>query len=331
MLLQFVYKFKGELHNNICLRRRSVLKNKDGFIYELKKNKVLFLMVLPAVLVALMFSYLPMAGIVLAFKNYRFDMGVFGSPWAGFNNFSYFFNSGTGLLVTKNTILYNIFNLVTSQVLAIIVAIVITELKGKYFKKISQSIIFLPYFISWIIVGAFVYNIFNFEAGTLNTILKSFNMDPINMYDKPTAWIFVIAFFNSWKWVGYNSVIYIAAITSIDAECYEAADIDGANIFQKIKNITIPSITPTIIIILLLNVGRILRGDFQMFYQIVGNNGQLFNATDVIDTFVFRSLINSGDVGMTAAATFYQSILCFVIIMVVNALVKRNNEEYALF
>lgn len=307
------------------------MKNKDGFIYELKKNRVLFLMVLPAMLVALIFSYLPMAGIVLAFKNYRFDMGVFGSPWAGLNNFSYFFNSGTGLLVTKNTILYNIFNLVTSQVLAIIVAIIITELKGKYFKKISQSIIFLPYFISWIIVGAFVYNIFNFEAGTLNTILKSFNMEPVNMYDKPTAWIFVIAFFNSWKWVGYNSVIYIAAITSIDAECYEAADIDGANIFQKIKNITIPAITPTIIIILLLNVGRILRGDFQMFYQIVGNNGQLFNATDVIDTFVFRSLINSGDVGMTAAATFYQSILCFVIIMVVNALVKRSNEEYALF
>jgi putative aldouronate transport system permease protein len=313
------------------LKGRNILKNKDGFIYELKKNKVLFMMILPAILVALLFSYLPMAGIVLAFKNYRFDLGIFGSPWAGFDNFKYFFNSGTGLLVTKNTILYNVFNLATSQILAIMVAILITEIKGKYFKKISQSIIFLPYFISWIIVGAFVYNIFNFETGTLNTILKSFNMDPINMYDKPTAWIFVIAFFNSWKWVGYNSVIYIAAITSIDAECYEAADIDGANIFQKIKNITIPSIIPTIIIILLLNVGRILRGDFQMFYQIVGNNGQLFNATDVIDTFVFRSLINSGDVGMTAAATFYQSILCFVIIMVVNAIVKRVDKDSALF
>jgi putative aldouronate transport system permease protein len=313
------------------LKGRNILKNKDGFIYELKKNKVLFMMILPAILVALLFSYLPMAGIVLAFKNYRFDLGIFGSPWAGFDNFKYFFNSGTGLLVTKNTILYNVFNLATSQILAIMVAILITEIKGKYFKKISQSIIFLPYFISWIIVGAFVYNIFNFETGTLNTILKSFNMDPINMYDKPTAWIFVIAFFNSWKWVGYNSVIYIAAITSIDAECYEAADIDGANIFQKIKNITIPSIIPTIIIILLLNVGRILRGDFQLFYQIVGNNGQLFNATDVIDTFVFRSLINSGDVGMTAAATFYQSILCFVIIMVVNAIVKRVDKDSALF
>lgn len=307
------------------------MKNKDSFSYELKKNRTLFLMIMPAILVALIFSYLPMTGIILAFKNYRYDLGVFKSPWAGLENFKYFFNSGTGLLVTKNTILYNLFNLITSQVLAMIVAIIVSELKGKYFKKISQSIIFLPYFISWIIVGAFVYNIFNFETGTLNTILKALHMSPVNMYDKPTAWIFIIAFFNSWKWVGYNSVIYIAAITSIDAESYEAADIDGANIFQKIKSITIPSIIPTIVIILLLNVGRILRGDFQMFYQIVGNNGQLFNATDVIDTFVFRSLINSGDVGMTAAATFYQSIMCFLIIMVVNAVVKRADKDYALF
>ncbi|MCM8712040.1 ABC transporter permease subunit [Clostridium sp. SYSU_GA19001] len=307
------------------------MKSKDGFLYEFRKNRTLFIMVLPAILLVLVLSYLPMAGIVLAFKNYRFDLGVFGSKWSGLNNFKYFFNSGTGLLVTKNTILYNLFNLATSQILAMIIAIIVSEMKGKYFKKISQSIIFLPYFISWIIVGAFVYNIFNFETGTLNSILKSLNLNPVNMYDKPAAWIFIIAFFNSWKWVGYNSVIYIAAITSIDAECYEAADIDGANIFQKIKSITIPSITPTIIIILLLNVGRILRGDFQMFYQIVGNNGQLFNATDVIDTFVFRSLINSGDIGMTAAATFYQSFMCFVIIMVVNAIVKRADKDYALF
>lgn len=307
------------------------MKNKDGFLYELKKNRTLFLMALPAIAVMLVFAYLPMTGLILAFKNYRFDLGIFGSEWSGLENFKFFFNSGTGLLVTKNTILYNLFNLISSQVIAMAIAIILSELKGKYFKKISQSIIFLPYFISWIIVGAFVYNIFNYETGTLNTILKSFHLSPVNLYDKPGAWVFIIAFFNSWKWVGYNSVIYIAAITSIDAECYEAADIDGANIFQKIKNITIPAITPTIIIIVLLNVGRIMRGDFQMFYQIVGNNGQLFNATDVIDTFVFRSLINSGDVGMTAAATFYQSMLCFIIIMVVNTIVKRADKDYALF
>lgn len=307
------------------------LEHSKGFFFELKRNRTLFLMVLPACLITILFSYIPMSGVILAFKNYRFDKGIFGSPWAGWDNFKYFFNSGTGLQVTKNTVLFNLFNLITSQSLAILVAIVITELKGKYFKKISQSVIFLPYFISWIIVGAFVYNIFNYETGTLNTILKSLHLSPINLYDKPIAWIFIIAFFNSWKWVGYTSVIYIAAITSIDGECYEAADIDGANIFQKIKSITIPSIVPTIIIMVLLNVGRILRGDFQMFYQIIGNNGQLFNATDVIDTFVFRSLINSGDIGMTAAATFYQSFLCLIIILIVNKVVKTIEQDYALF
>jgi putative aldouronate transport system permease protein len=304
---------------------------KHGFLYEIKKNRTLFLMALPAVFLILLISYAPMAGIILAFKEYRFDLGVFGSPWNGFENFKYFFNSGTGLLITRNTILYNLLNLITCQLFAIMIAIFISEMRGKYFKKISQSFIFLPFFISWTIVGIFVYNIFNFETGTLNTVLKSLNLDPVNLYSMPFAWVFIICFFNSWKWVGYTSVIYIASIVSVDAECYEAADIDGANIFQKTFYITIPSITPTIFIMFLLNLGRILRGDFQMFYQIVGNNGQLFDATDVIDTFVFRSLITSGDIAMPAAATFYQSVLCFVIIMVVNGIIKRTRPENALF
>ncbi len=288
-------------------------------------------MILPALIWIVVFAYIPMSGMVLAFKDYRFNLGIFGSEWNGIENFRYFFASGKGVSVTFNTIFYNLMNLTISQLLAMVVAIVISELKGKHFKKVSQSIIFLPYFISWIIVGAFVYNIFNFETGTMNTILKSLGMDPVNMYSMPLAWIPVIAFFNSWKWVGYNSVIYIAAITSIDQECYEAADIDGANIFQKIWSITLPSIKPTVIIILLLNLGRVLRGDFQMFYQIIGNNGQLFDATDVIDTFVFRSLITTGDIGMTAAATFYQSVLGFLIIFTVNAVVKKIDADYALF
>lgn len=288
-------------------------------------------MMLPALIWIVVFAYIPMSGMVLAFKDYRFNLGIFGSEWNGIENFRYFFASGKGVSVTFNTIFYNLMNLTISQLLAMVVAIVISELKGKHFKKVSQSIIFLPYFISWIIVGAFVYNIFNFETGTMNTILKSLGMDPVNMYSMPLAWIPVIAFFNSWKWVGYNSVIYIAAITSIDQECYEAADIDGANIFQKIWSITLPSIKPTVIIILLLNLGRVLRGDFQMFYQIIGNNGQLFDATDVIDTFVFRSLITTGDIGMTAAATFYQSVLGFIIIFTVNAVVKKIDADYALF
>lgn len=301
------------------------------FVHELKKNRTLFLMILPAVLIVFVFSYIPMCGLVLAFKDYRFDRGIFGSDWIGLDNFRFFFISGTGLRVTMNTVIYNLVNLITSQMLSVVVAIVITEMNARYFKKFMQSLIFLPYFISWIIVGAFVYNIFNVEYGTLNTILRFFGREPVNLYQMPSVWFFIIMIFNSWKWVGYNSVVYISAITGVDASCYEAADIDGANIWQRIYYITLPSIKPTIVIMLLLNVGRIMRGDFQMFYQIVGNNGQLYNATDVIDTFVFRSLTTSGDIGMTTAATLYQSILCFIIITIVNGIVKRIEPDYALY
>ena len=298
---------------------------------ELKKNRTLFLMLLPAVLIVLVINYIPMTGMILAFKDFRYDLGIFGSEWSGFENFKFFFQSGAGIRVTINTVLYNTVNLITSQLLSMIIAILLTEVSGKIAKKFCQSVIFLPYFISWIIVGSFVYNIFNYETGILNSVLKGMGNDPINMYSMPFAWVIVIILFNSWKWVGYNSIIYIAAIMSIDMECYEAADIDGANIFQKIRYITMPGIKSTVIIMLLLNVGRIMRGDFQMFYQIIGNNGQLYKATDVIDTFVFRSLLTSGDMGMTAAATLYQSVLCFLIICTVNAIVKKIEPEYALF
>jgi putative aldouronate transport system permease protein len=302
-----------------------------SFLHEVKKNKVLFLMALPAIVIVFFVSYIPIAGIVLAFKNYQFNLGIFGSPWSGFDNFKFFFISGTGLLVTRNTILYNLMDLITSQVIAIGIAIIFSEMTVKYYKKITQSIIFLPYFISWIIVGAFVYNIFDYQKGALNGLIKLMGFHAINLYAIPWAWIIIICLFNSWKWVGYNSIIYIAAIAGVDVECFEAASLDGASVFQKIRYITLPGIMNTIIIIFLLNIGRILRGDFQMFYQIVGNNGQLFNATDVIDTYVFRSLINSGDIGMTAAASFYQSFFCFIIIMAVNAVIKRINKDYALF
>lgn len=304
---------------------------KQGILHEIKKNKALFIMLVPFTVLIIILSYLPMSGLVLAFKNYRFDLGVFGSEWNGMDNFRYLFSSGTGWTITKNTIVYNLINLITSQLLAIFVAILISELKAKIFKRVTQSVIFLPYFISWVIVGTFVFNIFSYENGVLNNLLTKMNMEKINVYAMPGVWIGIVAVFNAWKWVGYNSIIYIASITGVDAECYEAADIDGANIYQRIWHITLPAIRPTIITMMLLQIGRILRGDFEMFYQIIGNNGQLFDATDVIDTYVFRSLLQNSNLGMTAAATFYQSILCFIIIMAVNQIVKKIESEYALF
>jgi putative aldouronate transport system permease protein len=308
-----------------------LIMKKEGVMHELRKNRTLFLMILPAVLIVLVFSYIPLNGLVLAFKDFRYAKGIWGSPWNGLENFRFLFASGKGWQLTRNTILYNVVNLLISQGLALVVAIVLSEMRGRRFKKTTQSIIFLPYFISWIIVGAFVQNIFNYETGTLNNLLTKFGMDPINMYAIPAAWILVIIFFNSWKWVGYNSVIYIAAVAGLDRECFEAADIDGANIWQKIRYITIPGIKPTLIIIFLLNLGKVLRGDFQMFYQIIGMNGQLYDITDVIDTYVFRSLLSGTDMGMTAAATLYQSVMCFVIINIANAVVKKIDPDYALF
>ncbi|CUQ50757.1 ABC transporter permease [Hungatella hathewayi] len=308
-----------------------LIMKKEGVMHELRKNRTLFLMILPAVLIVLVFSYIPLNGLVLAFKDFRYAKGIWGSPWNGLENFRFLFASGKGWQLTRNTILYNVVNLLISQGLALVVAIVLSEMRGRRFKKTTQSIIFLPYFISWIIVGAFVQNIFNYETGTLNNLLTKFGMDPINMYAIPAAWILVIIFFNSWKWVGYNSVIYIAAVAGLDRECFEATDIDGANIWQKIRYITIPGIKPTLIIIFLLNLGKVLRGDFQMFYQIIGMNGQLYDITDVIDTYVFRSLLSGTDMGMTAAATLYQSVMCFVIINIANAVVKKIDPDYALF
>ena len=301
------------------------------FAEEFKRNKALFAMIMPAFVLVLVMQYLPMSGMVLAFKDYRYDRGVFGSAWNGLENFQYLFASGTGWLITRNTVLYNLLNLVTSQLLAVIIAIFICEINKVAFKKVTQTVILLPYFISWVVVGVFVYSIFNYESGIINSVIKSTGGEPINFYSWPGIWPVIICFFNAWKWTGYNSVIYIAAIIGIDNTVNEAADIDGANIFQRIWYITVPSIRPTLITMILLQVGRILRGDFEMFYQIVGNNGQLFNATDVIDTYVFRSLITNPDIGVTAAATFYQSFLCFAIIMIVNTIVKHIDEDYALF
>lgn len=303
----------------------------NGFAAEWKKNKALFTMLLPAVICVFCLCYLPLSGLLLAFKNYSYAKGIFGSAWCGLDNFRFLFVSGKGWSITRNTILYNLVNLIVSQGLALIVAIVISEMSGKYFKKVTQSIIFLPYFISWIVVGSFVQSIFNYEMGSMNHILTSLGFEKINMYGIPSAWVYIIVFFNAWKWVGYNSVIYIASISGLDRECFEAADIDGANIFQKIRYITLPGIRPTVILIFLMHLGQVLRGDFQMFFQIVGMNGLLYDATDVIDTYVFRSLMSGSDMGMTAAATFYQSVLCFVIIVTVNALVRKADSDVALF
>jgi putative aldouronate transport system permease protein len=302
-----------------------------GLLSELRRNKVKFLMITPAVLFFFVMAYLPMAGIIIAFKQYNYTGGIFGSPWVGLENFRYFWESGQLLHVTRNTILYNAAFIVINNLLEIFIAVVLAEMAGKYLRKFLQSSIFLPYFISWVVVGAFVYNLFNYEYGSVNTLLRMVGFEPIDVYSNPTAWVYILIFFSAWKAVGYGTVFYLAAIMNIDQETYEAAEIDGANVFQRIRMITIPALVPTIIILLLLSVGNIVRGDFQMFYQIIGDNGLVFDQTDVIDTFVVRSLLNIQEFGMSSAAGVYQSVLSFVIILSVNYAVRKVEKDYALF
>lgn len=321
----------GKLNIRTTRRSKGVVRMRRGILYRLKANRTLLLMIAPAALFFFLFSYIPMAGIVLAFKQYRYDLGIFHSPWVGLDNFKFFFITGDAWNVTKNTLLYNAAFIIVNNVLQIVVAILIVEIGAKWFRKTAQTVMFLPYFISWVVVGAVAYNLFNYDHGTINTMLKALGVEGLDIYNTASYWKYIIVFFSAWKAVGYGAVFYMASIMSIDKETYEAADMDGANVFQRIWHITLPALRPTIIILVLLAVGNIFRGDFGLFYQLVGNNGMLFQATDVIDTYVYRSLLINNEIGMSAAIGFYQSVLCFVTILLMNYLVRKTDKESALF
>lgn len=289
------------------------------------------LMLSPAVVYTLIFSYVPMAGVILAFKKYTYSTGIFKSPFNGLHNFEFFFQSGQALLVTKNTVLYNLLFIIINTFLQMTVAILLTEIKNKHFKKITQSVMFLPYFISWVIVSVIAFNLLSFDFGFINTFIQNVGGTKVNFYTTGGFWPIILTLFGAWKIIGYGSIMYLASIMGIDTSVYEAASIDGANVFQRIFKITIPLMMPTVIILFLLAVGGIFRGNFDMFYNLVGKNSLLYNHTDVIDTFTFRALITNNDFGMAAAAGLYQSILCFITILVVNKLVGMYSKDYTLF
>ena len=309
----------------------NVLIRKNGFFHEIAKNKILYIMVVPAILFFIFNSYMPMFGIYLAFTRYDFKGGIFGSPFIWFENFRYLFESGSLWTITRNTILYNIVFIFLGNALQIFAAILLAGIPGRIYKKITQSIMFLPYFVSFVILGAFVYNILNYERGLMNSVFVSLGLERFDVYNTPSFWPFAMVGFYLWKWLGYGTVIYLAAILGISDEYYEAAEIDGANMFQQVKHITLPLLKPTFITLLLLSIGSIMRGQFELFYNVVGSNGVLYQATDIIDTFVYRSITTTFDIGLGSAAGLYQSIFGFTLIMVVNTVIKRINEDYALF
>jgi putative aldouronate transport system permease protein len=301
---------------------------------ELWKNKTLYLMLVPALVFFLLFSYIPMMGIYYAFTNYNYVGGLFGSPFVGLKNFSYFFYGGWDSPVwrlTRNTILYNVVFIFLGNALQCAVAILLTEAPGRLFRRFSQSALLMPYFVSFVIIGTISYNLFNYEFGALNTLLKALGSEPANLYAIPQVWPFVLVFFNIWKGLGYGAVVYLAAIMGIDREIYEAAHIDGCNIFQEIRLITLPLLKPTFIMLVLFSLGGIMRGQFELFYQLIGRNGQLFPLTDIIDTYIYRSLTINFNIGLSTAAGLYQSVFGLLTVLGANYIIRRGNPEQALF
>jgi len=309
----------------------STTSKRNGFWYEVRKNRIMFLMLLPTLLFFFINSYVPMVGIYFAFTRYNFADGLFGSPFVGFENFRFLWQSGKLMQLTLNTIGYNLAFIVLGHTLAIVCAILLSEIGAKIYKKLAQSIMFLPYFVSFVLINVIAYNLLNYDTGFINSLLARWGMEKLDFYSIPWIWVFLIIFFYLWKYLGYYAVIYLAVITGISDEYFEAAKIDGANIFQRIWYITVPMLRPTFIILLLFSLGSIMKGQFELFYQLVGNNGLLFNATDILDTYVYRSIKVTFDIGMATAAGLYQSLFGFVLIMTVNYIIRRVNEDYALF
>ncbi|WP_039767160.1 ABC transporter permease [Caldicellulosiruptor sp. F32] len=306
--------------------------SRSGFIKELNKNFPLFIMALPGVILLIAFSYLPLFGLIIAFKDVHYDVGILKSPWVGFKNFEFLFKTPDAFIITRNTLLYNLAFIVLGNLAAIATAIALSEMRARFMAKFYQSVMFLPYFLSWVVVAYMAFAFLSVDLGILNTlILPKLGIEPIAWYVEPKPWPVILILANLWKYTGYNAVIYLAAITGIDPEYYEAALIDGASKWQQIKHITFPLLSPLVVVLVLLGIGRIFYADFGLFYQLPMNSGALYDVTNVIDTYVYRTLMGMNDIGMASAASFYQSIMGFILVLTSNLIVRRLDPEKALF
>ncbi len=297
-----------------------------------RKYLPLTFMMVPGLLYLLFNNYLPMAGIVIAFKDVNFTTGILASDWVGFKNFEYLFKTSDAYIITRNTILYNAGWIILTTSLSIILAILLNEIRNKFFARFYQSVILLPQLISIIIVAYLGYAMLSLDTGFMNkTLLPALGLSEIAFYFEARYWPLILTLVNLWKSIGFSVVIYFAAIIGIDEEFYEAARLDGASKWQQIRAITVPLIMPVIVMLTLLAVGRIFYSDFGLFYQVPMNSGAIFDTTNVIDTYVFRGLLGLGDIGMSAAAGVYQSIVGFILVIAANLLVRKLSKENALF
>lgn len=304
---------------------------KHPFLREIRKNGLLYIIALPGIIYFLVFCYFPMFGIVIAFQNFNPIKGFLNSEFVGFSNFVFFFKSGDWLKVTRNTLLLNAAFIVGEIFMQISIAIMISEISSKLFKRISQTSILLPNFISWPIISMFAITLLSTDMGIINNMLESVGVKTVNFYSNAAAWPIILLISRIWKSLGVGTIIYLSAITGIDPQIYESARIDGASAFKCITNITIPMLSRTTAILLLLSVGKIFYGDFGMIYNLVGDNPQLYPTTDIIDTYVFRALRQQGNMSMSAAVGLAQSIFGFVVVVSMNTIIKRKYPDHALF
>lgn len=312
-----------------------IKKKKKRFLSDISQNFYLYLLVLPGILYFVIFKYLPMVGIIVAFQNFNVVKGIFKSKFVGLKNFEYFFTSKDWLTVTWNTVYLNVLFLVTGLFFSIFIALVLSEISSKYFKKVTQSIVILPNFISWTLVSMFVFALLSTDVGLVNTILKAVGYlkegQAINFYSNPTLWTWILIILKIWKGAGFGSVVYLAAIAGIDQEIYEAAKMDGASRLQCITKITLPQLRTTAVLLTLFGIGGIFHGDLGMIYAIVGDNPNLYDTTDVIDTYVFRMLRQMNDISMSTAIGLYQSFVGLVIVFITNWLAKKYDQDSAIF
>lgn len=317
------------------MRRIQGKAQEHSFFNKIRMNKELLLLSMPGAVWFLLFAYLPLVGILVAFKRFRLSGGfiqsLIESEFVWFDNFKFLFSSGDAWIIVRNTILYNSAFIILGVVLPVIIALLLNELRNKGMAKIYQSAMFLPYFLSWVVVSYCLFAFMNPEKGYFNAVLQQLGFDPVSWYTEKKYWPFIIIFMSQWKGVGYNTVVYLASICGIDKTYYEAAVLDGASKWQQVKYVTLPLLKPVITILLIMAVGGIFKADFGLFYQLPKNSGPLYPVTNVLDTYIFRALKTNGEIGMSSAAALFQSTVGFILIMLANKLVSKVDSENALF
>lgn len=296
-----------------------------------KKNLTLTAMALPTVIILFLFAYVPMAGLIIAFKDFRFDKGFLGSDWIGFKNFEFFFKSNDAWVVLRNTLGLNFLFIFFTLVISVIIALMLNEVRNRKLIKVTQTIMFFPYFMSWVVVGYLLYAFLHHNFGIVNNVITFFGGKPTAWYARAEYWPFILTFMYVWKFAGYNSVIYYAGLMGIDSSYYEAAQIDGANRWQMIWKITLPMIRGLVIVMMILQIGRIMYADFGLFFQLTRDQGALYSTTDVLDTYIYRALRVTGDIGIGSAVGCFQAVTGFILIVVSNMAVRKIDSDSALF